>query len=345
MPGEDRLLGDAEGLRLGAKLRGQVAVTHDQQARPWLALQHAGRGIEQEGVTFLRAQPSDRAEDQGLVGKPEAASQRERPHARHRSEHVERGAVPDETHAVGWHEALADEEVARRAAHGDGAVGVTAQQPVGERLVAGQRRVGEVLVQHQPRAGGARREPAEVGGGVAVDVQDPGAARAHERNEVAQDPRIEAAAPEVVHRDALLAQPRGRGLLMLQPHERRRVARLVVAGEPPGEEARHAVDAGAAHPELVADVEHRDGHRRQAPADGAARGCRRVSHATAPDSDSSTIRPAPTMEKARALSRGSPTWAKYTVNRPSRRPQPLNEIGHGLQQRAQRDHEEGGGHR
>ena len=39
------------------------------------------------------------------------------------------------------------------------------------------------------------------------------------------------------------------------------------------------------------------------------------------------MRPAPTSEKARALSRGRPTWAKYRVKSPSRRPQPLKETG------------------
>ena len=121
--------------------------------------------------------------------------------------------------------ALSHQEVARRRAHGDRAVGVGAQQAIGERLVGGHARVGEVLVQHQPRAGEPRRQPAEVGGRVAVHVQDPRPARADERDEVAQDARIEAAAPEVVHRDALLGQPVRRRFGPLEPDEGEKRAR------------------------------------------------------------------------------------------------------------------------
>ena len=43
---------------------------------------------------------------------------------------------------------------------------------------------------------------------------------------------------------------------------------------------------------------------------GAAAGRSREVHTTAPESESSTMRPAPTRLKARALSRGRPTWPK-----------------------------------
>ena len=310
-PAKTRAVGDAERLRLRAKARGQVAVAHDQQARPRLALQHARRGLEQEGVALLRAQPADRAEDQRPRREARAAPQRERPLARHRGELVERRAVPDQAHALARHEALAHQEVARRAAHRDGAVGVAAQQAVGERLVARHARVGEVLVQHEPRAGGARREPAEVGGGVAVDVQDARAARAHEGDEVGEDARIEAAAAEVVHRDALLAQPaRSPAPGCLSPHERRRRS---APGRSGGTTRRTGATRRGCSSRARRTCRRRGGPgrpSRQAPADGAGSGVPRASQTTAPESESSTIRPAPTRLKARALSRGRPTWAK-----------------------------------
>ena len=83
------------------------------------------------------------------------------------------------------------------------------EQPVGHRLVARHARVGEVLVEDEPRPRQARREPPEVGGGVAVDVEDPRAPAAGEGDEVGEDPGVEAAPSQVVDRDALLAEPVG----------------------------------------------------------------------------------------------------------------------------------------
>ena len=102
------------------------------------------------------------------------------------------------------------------------------------------------------------------------------------------------------------------GLLLLEPDEAHLEARGVVAGEPPGEEARDPVDARARHPELVADVEDGDGHQdrrrprltrapsRPASADGEPR----EAHTTAPESERRTMSPAPDeAEGERALAR------------------------------------------
>ena len=97
--------------------------------------------------------------------------------------------------------------------------------------------------------------------------------------------------------------------------------------------------------ELVADVEDGDGHPLRRARSPRARAAARDVQTTAPESESSTMRPAPTRLKASALSRGSPTWPKYRVNTLSRSPQPLKEIGTACSKGAERDHQEAGGER
>ena len=84
-------------------------------------------------------------------------------------------------HARGGHVALAHQEVAGGLAHRDGAVGQRGEQAIGQRLVGGHVRIGEVLVQDEGGAEPARGQAPEVGGGVAVDVEDARAARARQR--------------------------------------------------------------------------------------------------------------------------------------------------------------------
>ena len=105
-----------------------------------------------------------------------------------------------------------DEEVACRAAHGDGAVGQRGEQPVGQPLIAGHARVGEVLVEDERGAGSARGQPAEVGRRISVHVEDGRAPLPGQPDQVAEDARIETAAPEVTDRDALFFQQPRRGL-------------------------------------------------------------------------------------------------------------------------------------
>ena len=206
VPGEDDAVGDAERRRLLAQLAHQVAVARDQDARPGERGENARRGLEEEAVALLGVEAPDRAEDQGLLGNPELPAHPQRALAGNRGELVERRAVPDEAHALLGDEALLDQEVAGGAADRDRAVRAAAQEAVGEGLVGGHPGVGEVLVEDELRPRRARGEAAEVGGGVAVHVQDARPALAGERDEVAQDPRVEAPAAEVVDGDALRAR-------------------------------------------------------------------------------------------------------------------------------------------
>ena len=110
------------------------------------------------------------------------------------------------------------------------------EQAVGEGLVGRHARIREVLVQHQGGPHAPRRQPAEVRGGVAVDVEHARAAGSSEGDQVGEDARIEAAAAEMGDRDAVLGQPTGGLLGCLEADERHREARGVVAREPPGEQ-------------------------------------------------------------------------------------------------------------
>ena len=181
------------------------------------------------------------------------------------------------------------------------------EKAVGQALIRRHARVGEVLVENQGRAGGAGREASEVGRGVAVDVEHPGLSLTHQGHEVGKDAGVETAATQVDHRDPLLLEEARGGLSRLQTHERHREARGVETRKPPGKEPRHSVDAGAFHPELVADVHDADG---PAHTPWPSTDVRLEVQTTAPDSDSSTISPAPTRLKARALSRDRPIWPK-----------------------------------
>ena len=107
----------------------------------------------------------------------------------------------------------------------------------------------------------SRGQASEVGGRVAVHVQDAGAAFAAQGDEVAEDARVELAAPQVRHRDPLRLEQLRRRLRRLQPTERDAESLRVVAGEPPREQPRDAVDARARDAEFVADV--KDRNRRQ----------------------------------------------------------------------------------
>ena len=245
-------------LGLPAQGRGQVAVADHQQPGRRVGGEEARRGLEQGAVVLLGAEPSHDAHHQRVLRQAQLAPRLPRDRRRDRRELVERRAVPDEPHALGRHEALAHQEVARGRADRDGPVGEARQQPVGQRLVGRQARVGEVFVQDQGGPHAPRGQPPEVGGGVSVHVQDAGAPPASRADDVSQQPWIEAPAAEVLHGDALLGQElRGR-LGSLQAEQAHLEARRVVAREPPGEQAGDAVDAGALDAELVADMEDAD---------------------------------------------------------------------------------------
>ena len=107
---------------------------------------------------------------------------------------------------MGGDVALAHQEVARGLAHRDGAVGEGGEGAVGQGLVGRHARVGEVLVQHERGSHAPRGQASEIGGGVAVDVEDARPPLAGQAHEVGEDARIEPPAPQVPHRDALLLQ-------------------------------------------------------------------------------------------------------------------------------------------
>ena len=73
------------------------------------------------------------------------------------------------------------------------------------------------------------------------------------------------------------------------------------------------------------------GHRIRPLASGLGGVAARAVQTTAPESDRSTMRPAPTRLKARrAVPAAGRPGAKYSMKTPSRRPQPLKRDGHGL---------------
>ncbi len=136
-------------------------------------------------------------------------------------------------------------------------------------------------------------------------------------------------------------EPARRRLLVLEAAQGDVEARAIVAGEPPGEEPRHPVDAGAADAELVADVEDRDAHAARAAA-AASAALPLAIHTIAPESESSTISPAPTSENARALSRGQADLREVEGEQALAQAPAVERDGQGLQQRAERDHQERG---
>ena len=102
----------------------------------------------------------------------------------------------------------------------------------------------------------------------------------------------------------------------------------VVAREPPGEEARHAVDARAGDAELVADVEDAD-----RPSGGAGVGLGRA--ARGPDDgprerEEHDEARAHEAEGEGAVAGAGRSARSSSMKRPSRMPQPLNETGNGL---------------
>ncbi len=305
---EHHPVADAQGLGLLPQGLGEIPVAHDQEPGLGMPGENGGGGFEQVAVALLLVEAADGADHERGLRNAERGTSLRGHVLGYRSELGEGSAVPDDADPFRGHPSLAHQEIAGGAADRDGAVGETREQPVGEALIGGHARIGEVLVQDEGGARRARREPPEVRRGVAMHVEDLRSAGANQGYEVGEDPRVESAPAQVSDGNTLLFEQAGGGLPGLETDERNREPRRVEAGEPPREEPGDPVDARAGHPELVADVDNAH-WRAQAPGLSADE-VRREVQTTAPDKDKSTIRPAPTRLKARALSRDRPIWPK-----------------------------------
>lgn len=134
-------------------------------------------------------------------------------------------------------------------------------RPAPDRWPAGRARDGREggVLLHDRRYPGERPDDSgKVGRRVAVGVQEVWALAPDEGEQVRHRRRTEGAPPQAQRFQPLAPQIIGPRILGPDADETGFEPGGIETGEPPGEQARHAVGPGTADPELVAQVKHAD---------------------------------------------------------------------------------------